>query len=165
MTNMRTEPQVAVRSRKEQTMSAITFEHGPTFAVGEARQRATDQRPTSQRPTAQGPSMPGSTAARRSDAPLHLTSRGRRVVTVVAIVLALAVGMIGGRAMASGPERGVEVDVYTVGTGETLWSIATAQSIPGQDVRDVVDDLMSLNELGDSSLLAGQQLLIPVTAD
>ena len=150
MTNMRTEPQLAARSRTEQTMSAITFEHGPTFTVREARQRSVAR---------------DAATSRRPEAPLHLTARGRRVVTVLAIVLALAVGMVGGRAMASGPERGVEVDVYTVGAGETLWSISSTQAAPGQDVRDVVDELMSLNELVDSSLVAGQQLLIPVTAD
>lgn len=121
-------------------MSAVTFEHGPAFGVRAARPESTP-------------------------APLHLTSRGRRVVMTLAIVLALAVGLIGGRAMAAGPEGGVAVDVYTVGTGETLWSIAAARATPGQDVRDVIGDLMTINELRDSALAAGQQILVPVTVD
>ena len=150
-------------------MSAITFEHGPTFTVRDSRPRSSTPRASAQReavqPTTTRPTTTRRPATERALAPLHLTARGRRVVTALAIVLALAVGMVGGRAMASGPERGVEVDVYTVGSGETLWSIASTRSSPGQDVRDIVDELMSLNELRDSSLLAGQQLLIPVTAD
>jgi len=125
-------------------MSAVTFEHGPAFGARAAR------------PATRHGGAP---------APLHLTPRGRRVVLVLAIVLALAVGLIGGRAMASAPDGGVAVDVYTVGAGETLWAIAAAQATPGQDVRDIISDLMSINELRDSALVAGQQILVPVTAD
>jgi len=141
MTNTRTEPQVAATRRMEQTMSAITAEH-VAFPVHAARRRPA-----------------------REQAPLHLTARGRRVVTVLAVVLALVVGLVGGRASASSPERGLEVDLYTVGAGETLWSIATAHAAPGADVRDVVDELMSLNELSGPSLVAGQQLVVPADQD
>ncbi len=97
--------------------------------------------------------------------PLHLTPRGRKVVTGLAVAVALVAGLVGGRAMASSPEQGIAVDVYTVGSGETLWSIASTHASPGADVRDVVDDLMSLNELSTSSLATGQQLLVPVADD
>ena len=129
-------------------MSAITFEH--TLPLG--------ARDSMRRPTVSA----GNASAGR---PLHLTRRGRRVVTSLAIVLALAVGLAGGRAMASSPEQGIAVDVYTVGSGETLWSIAAGQAAPGQDVRDVLHELMTLNELRDSALAAGQQLLLPVASD
>lgn len=129
-------------------MSAITIEHAVPFGArgGRAPRRDAAQRAVQPRP-------------------LHLTRRGRRVVTTLAVVLALAVGLVGGRAMASSPEQGIAVDVYTVGAGETLWSIAVGQAGPGEDVRDVVAELMSLNELASSNLAAGQQLLVPVATD
>lgn len=131
-------------------MSAVTFDHGPSFGPGV---RATAARVRARR------------SAGSSTGSLHLTTRGRRLVMVLAILLALAVGLIGGRAMASGPETGIAVDVYTVGSGESLWSIASTQTAPGADVRDIVSDLMKLNELSDSSLVTGQQILLPVSVD
>ena len=101
----------------------------------------------------------------RDAAPLRLTARGRRVVTTLAVLLALVVGLVGGRAMASSPEEGIAVDVYTVGAGETMWSIASGFAAPGSDVRDAVAELMDLNELSSSALAAGQQLLVPVASD
>ncbi|MDQ2623876.1 MAG: LysM peptidoglycan-binding domain-containing protein [Actinomycetota bacterium] len=101
----------------------------------------------------------------RGARPLHLTPRGRRVVTAFAVGLALVVGLVGGRAMASSPEQGIAVDVYTVSSGETLWSIASSLAAPGVDVRDAVEDLMSLNELESSAIAAGQQLIVPVAVD
>lgn len=125
-------------------MSAITWEHGA------AAPRHVVARPV---------------ALRRPETverPLRLTARGRRLVTVLAVLLALAIGLLGGRAMASSPEEGVAVDVYTVGAGETLWSIASSLTAPGEDVRDVVDELMEINELVSPALQVGQQLLVPV---
>jgi len=131
-------PRLAAKRSKEQTMSAMTV----------------DLR-----------SVPGYRVARSQERHLHLTPRGRRVVTSLAVGLALVVGLIGGRAMASSPDEGIAVDVYTVGAGETLWAIAAERSAPGTDVRDAVDDLMALNELSSSSLAPGQQLLVPVADD
>lgn len=147
MTNTRTKPHEAARDTEARTMSAITIEQAVSFG---ARGRRAPRRDLS------GPAQAG---------PLHLTPRGRRVVTILAVVLALAVGLVGGRATASSPEQGIAVDVYTVGAGETLWSIASAQTAPGEDVRDVVRELTALNELPSSSLAAGQQLLVPVAVD
>lgn len=130
-------------------MSAITIEQAVPFG---------SRVPRAARRAASGPEQ-------RRPGPLRLTQRGRRVVTVLAVVLALAVGLVGGRATASSPEQGIAVDVYTVGAGETLWSIAAGQAAPGQDVRDVVHELTVLNELPSSSLAAGQQLLVPVAVD
>lgn len=94
---------------------------------------------------------------------LHLTRRGRRVVQAVAVLLAGAALFSGGRAVAESPAAGVSVDSYTVGSGETLWSIASAFTGPGQDVRDTVDRLADLNGMSGSGLTAGEQILVPVT--
>jgi nucleoid-associated protein YgaU len=93
---------------------------------------------------------------------LHLTARGRWVVRCVALVVAAGAVLTGGRAMAEGLGSPLAVDSYTVGSGETLWSIATSFAAPGEDVRDVVDEISALNGMSGSGLTAGDQILVPV---
>ena len=93
---------------------------------------------------------------------LRLTARGRTVVRFLAVVVAGAALLTGGRAVAEGPSAPVAVDTYTVGSGETLWSIASAYTAPGEDVRDVVAELSELNRMSGSSLTVGDQILVPV---
>ena len=93
---------------------------------------------------------------------LRLTPRGRRVVSTVAALLAGAALLTGGRAVAESATPAVSVDSYTVGSGETLWSIASAFTAPGEDVRDTIDELAALNGMADTALVAGQQILVPV---
>ena len=93
---------------------------------------------------------------------LRLTTRGRRVVRTVAVLVAAAALFTGGRAVAESPSAPVAVDSYTVGSGETLWSIASAFTAPGEDVRETVDALARLNGMTDSALTAGEQILVPV---
>ena len=96
-----------------------------------------------------------------SDVPLRLTRRGRAVVFVLALGFGLA-GMLGNQVANAGTAApAVPVETYTVRAGETLWDIAAGLAAPGQDVRDVVDDLVALNELPGSGLTAGQQILLP----
>lgn len=97
---------------------------------------------------------------RAEDRPLRLTRRGRLVVLLLA-GLVLAGGIQGGQALADGPSRALEVTTYTVAAGETLWDIAAAQARPGEDVRDVVLELKSLNELRTAGLAAGQEIILP----
>jgi hypothetical protein len=93
--------------------------------------------------------------------PLRLTRRGRLVVLMLGM-LVLAGGVQGGQALADGPSRALEVVSHTVAAGETLWEIASTQARPGEDVRDVVLELQSLNGLRSAGLAAGQQILLPV---
>ncbi len=93
---------------------------------------------------------------------LRLTPRGRRLVQSVAVLVAGAALLTGGRAVAESPGPAVSVDSYTVGSGETLWSIAAEFTAPGADVRDTVDHLADLNGMADGTLTAGQQILVPV---
>ncbi len=96
-----------------------------------------------------------------TDVPLRLTRRGRVVVFVLALASGLA-GMLGNQAANAGTAApGVPVETYTVRSGETLWDIAVGLAEPGQDVRDVVDDLVALNHMPGSGLTAGQQILLP----
>ncbi len=48
----------------------------------------------------------------------------------------------------------------TVGSGESIWSIA-ADSGVNRDLRDVVAEIVQLNELGSSVLSPGQQIFVP----
>ena len=93
---------------------------------------------------------------------LRLTARGRRVVRAAAVLLVAGALLTGGRAVAETPAAPVAVDSYTVGSGETLWSIASAFTAPGEDVRETMDRLAELNGMAGSGLTAGQQILVPV---
>lgn len=95
---------------------------------------------------------------------LRLTARGRRLVALLALVLALGTILLGSQqASAGGSPRALEVVAYTVAPGETLWSIAASVAGPGEDVRDVIAELERLNGLGGAGLQAGQQLLVPAS--
>lgn len=88
-------------------------------------------------------------------------ARAKRAAFVVAIALVGA--FVAPYAMASGTDTpaAVHADTWTVASGETLWSIASAITEPGDSVRDTVDDIKALNALESSAIAAGQQLLIP----
>ncbi len=109
---------------------------------------------------------PGRPAVRRShaadEAPLRLTSRGRLVVWSLGLALALGVGGAAASAQADGPVAAPEVQRVVVEPGQTLWAIAAGVAAPGEDVRDVVLQLMRLNDLPSGGLLAGQTIVVPV---
>jgi len=100
-----------------------------------------------------------------SAASLRLTGRGRLVLWLVALTLvALAVlftSLFTSSAAADGPARAQEVERHVVQPGETMWQIAAAVAGPSQDVRDVVFDLVRLNDLPDAGLMAGQVIVVP----
>jgi LysM repeat protein len=48
----------------------------------------------------------------------------------------------------------------TVLPGDTLWSIA-AEAAPDADPRDVIDDIMRLNNLSGGAIQAGSEIAIP----
>jgi len=96
---------------------------------------------------------------------LRLTVRGRRVLAAAAAA-PLAVGiafsaLAGGTALASG-EQGTPVsfETVTVMPGDTLWSIAAAAA-PDVDPRDVIEDIMRLNNLSGGSIQAYSSIAIP----
>jgi hypothetical protein len=90
---------------------------------------------------------------------LRLTSRGRLVVVLLALLIGLVVGFAGGRADAAAPQDTQEV---LVESGDTLWELAGRVATPGEDLRDVVIEIQRLNGLRTSDLAAGQVLLLPV---
>jgi len=104
-----------------------------------------------------------SLARPQAEAPLRLTRRGRFVLSLLAL-LAVALGAVlfASVADADAPSAPQEVTVHTVASGESLWQIASAATPVGDDVRDMMDDVMELNDLADSQLSVGQQLVVPV---
>jgi hypothetical protein len=51
--------------------------------------------------------------------------------------------------------------VLTVGSGDSIWSIARAVA-DGRDVRAVVDAIVSANSLTDGDVVAGQKIRVPL---
>lgn len=105
-------------------------------------------------------------APARTSAPaahLRLTARGRAVLWILAAVAVALVTLIGSQASADGPVAAQEVVRHVVQPGETLWQIAESVAAPSQDVRDVVVDLVRLNELPEAGLMAGQVIVVPAS--
>jgi len=101
---------------------------------------------------------------RRTPGPVRLTRRGRVVVRLLALALALAAVSVGvlaiGRVAGASPAgSGPRTTRHVVLPGETLWSIAAAEA-PGRDRRDVVARIIELNALPDGRVFAGQRLAI-----
>jgi len=102
---------------------------------------------------------------------LHITKRGRAVVTfLVAVPLAIAaaafgLGALGTSAAAgSGTGSAVTFQYVTVDPGESLWQVAQTVA-PTADPRDVVADILTLNNLSSGDVQAGQRLAIPSKYD
>jgi hypothetical protein len=95
---------------------------------------------------------------------LRITRRGRAVLTLlIAIPLAIgaAVTGIGAIGAAAGTQGSTASYQYlTVEPGESVWQVA--QSIaPTADPRDVIADILSLNNLSSGDVQPGQRLAIP----
>ena len=112
-------------------------------------------------PSAGSPSLPPGSNARTH---LRLTRRGRVVLTSLAaiplVIGALVFTLNGGGAAASGDRAHVQFQYVTVETGQSLWSIAEKVA-PSADARDVIADIVSLNQLDSAVVSPGQRLAIP----
>ncbi len=101
-------------------------------------------------------------------APLRLTRRGRFVffglplILLAALVLSLA-GFLNAPAKAADSTAELSLTptvTVTVQPGESLWAIAGAVA-PERDPRDVVADIVQLNNLDAARVIPGQQLYVP----
>jgi hypothetical protein len=94
---------------------------------------------------------------------LRLTRRGRIVlfflVTVPLVAAAFFAVTNGGQATATN-EDGAALQHITVSSGQTLWQIA-GEIAPKADPREVVADIVQLNQLGSGDIQAGQRIAIP----
>jgi LysM repeat protein len=95
---------------------------------------------------------------------LRITRRGRRVVG--AGVTLLVAGVVGGvllagpGAQASDTAGSSSFEYVTVDGGDTLWQVAS-EIAPTKDPRDVISDIVRLNNLGSTEVAAGQSLAVP----
>jgi LysM repeat protein len=131
-----------------------SYQTGP----GHAGQRLTGRRQTT-RPVAGGDQA--------ASAPLRLTRRGRVVVAVAAVLLLTALSLVvAGSALATNhaaPSRAGEQHLtqVTVRPGQSLWSVAEAAD-PDADTRLVIQQIIKLNGLTGDTIVAGQQLWVPL---
>lgn len=94
----------------------------------------------------------------------RLTRRGRVVVLVAALLLAFAVGVVVAAGSVATGEAGTPepTKVVTVGTGDTLWGIASDLADDG-DVQSMMTRIERLNALESGMLSAGQKLVVPAS--
>ncbi|MHA6694774.1 LysM peptidoglycan-binding domain-containing protein [Homoserinimonas sp. A520] len=93
---------------------------------------------------------------------LRLTRRGRTVLTTLAatplVLAALAFALNGGMATATMEEG--STTYVTVEAGQSLWQLAE-EVAPGEDIREVVAQLLRVNALESAEIFPGQQLALP----
>lgn len=109
-------------------------------------------------------------AASRPAAPrLRITRRGRLVLTTLVVSPLLALGVVAGAAATSAIATSagagssasiVEFDYLTINAGESLWQVAE-RIAPASDPRDVIAEIVSLNQLSSSAVEPGQRIAIP----
>ncbi|TFC16224.1 LysM peptidoglycan-binding domain-containing protein [Cryobacterium algoritolerans] len=109
---------------------------------------------------------------------LHLTRRGRVVFTTLAAIplaaVALALALNGGIAAAEGANNvatnsgavtvadvATVFDYVTIQSGQSLWQLAETIA-PTSDPRDVIAEIVSLNQLPSENVQPGQRLALPV---
>ena len=86
----------------------------------------------------------------------------RSILIVIGLVVAITLIL----ARSSLSHRETEFKTIYVVQGETLWSIASGlQDIDyyrGKDIRDIINDLVNINELDTKTLAINQPLQIPI---
>jgi hypothetical protein len=106
-----------------------------------------------------------STRSARQAGGLRLTRRGRVAVGVLSTLFLLMVVLFSGRLSAdagtSMSDQGRATGVVVVQAGESLWQIAQAIA-PQADPRETVTLIRELNGLGETAVMPGQSIVVPV---
>lgn len=97
---------------------------------------------------------------------LRLTRRGRAVFGTLATLLVIGVLAVvatfsGARAVASAESSSAEFGYVIVQPGDSLWQVASSID-PNSDPRDLVAEIVRLNQLDGSGVLAGQPIAVPL---
>ncbi|PPB49783.1 peptidoglycan-binding protein [Arthrobacter pityocampae] len=110
--------------------------------------------------------QPRTSTQRSADRPLTLTRRGRLLLVglpialgVAALILLAAFLTSQAQAGESAPASTATVEV-SVASGDTLWDLAVHYA-PERDPRDVVAEIVELNDLRSSVVQAGQSIAVP----
>ena len=143
------------------SVGQISLRHGNVYPINAGR-----------RTPAASPAPAGVTAAvsagRPKQPPLRLTRRGRFVffgvplILLAAFILSLS-GFLNAPAKAADSAEQLSLTptvTVTVQPGESLWAIAGSVN-PERDPRDVVADIVQLNNLDAARVMPGQQLFVP----
>ena len=96
--------------------------------------------------------------------PVRLTARGRVALLVASTCFLARVVLVSGRFTAdagTAMPQGRATSVVVVQPGESLWQIAR-QIAPSADPREVVSTIRELNGLGETTVAAGQSVVVPV---
>lgn len=105
--------------------------------------------------------------SRLGDSKLRLTRRGRVVFGAIGMVAAAALlallAALGSTEAVASEASGThqEFPYVVVQSGSTLWSVATGLD-PESDPRDLVSEIVALNQLNGSGVDAGQPLAVPM---
>jgi hypothetical protein len=91
----------------------------------------------------------------------HLTTRGRRLVALLALVPLVAAMVLTGSHQASATGTSPTSRQIVVHSGESLWDIAVRVA-PNEDPRKTMWDIQKLNHMTTSRLDSGQALIVPV---
>ena len=113
--------------------------------------------------------MANSPASPATPLRLTLTSRGRSVVMVSALILATSTfaatfSAFNGAAASTtstASATSVSTEEIIVQPGESYWSIARAIA-PGRSTQDVIDQIHELNPFAGATLQAGTKILVPL---
>jgi hypothetical protein len=96
---------------------------------------------------------------------VRLTRRGRAVVLLLGLLVALVVGVVLGAGSVATERPGTPepTRIVMVGSGETLWDIAAdaAAATGSDDVRAMVRRIERMNALDTGMVLAGQRIKVP----
>jgi hypothetical protein len=110
------------------------------------------------------PEGPRSMTSPARNTPVHLTRRGRIVLTLLMMVGLVVAGFTLGRGSSqAAAHTHVAHHTVTVEAGDTLWTLA-ARIAPHSDPRDVVDEITSLNQLSSAVVQPGERLLVPAAS-
>lgn len=107
------------------------------------------------------------TSVRNAASGLKLTRRGRFLLLglpmmCLAVAALVLVGIVTSSAQASTQLTGTGASQITVQAGESIWSIAAANG-HNRDPREVVAEIVQLNDLKSSVLQPGQQIFVPAS--
>ena len=93
---------------------------------------------------------------------LRITRRGRVVLAALFAIPVVTVSLLvtSPGALAESTASSNNFDYVTVVSGDTLWAIAEMID-PTGDPRDMLGELMALNQLTSANLSPGQELAIP----
>lgn len=150
-----TRPRVPRPSRRTTTSTTSSTSNSPYAFL--------QPRPSTQ---PDGSVQPRTSTQRSAERPLTLTRRGRFVLVGLPIALGVAALILLGAFLTSQAQAGESLPApsstveVSVAAGESLWDLAVRYA-PERDPRDVVAEMVELNDLRGSVVQAGQTVAIP----